>query len=155
MSDRALEDTRLLHLIRASLTASHGIYGAPRVFLNPRERGETCSKRRVARLMRENGLHALHGYRIRLIPFAKPHLLIPNLLQRQFTVSKPNEAWVTDITYIRTCQGWRYLAVVVDLSSRKIVGWAFKPTVHRELVMEAVLKVVHSRRPRKTLIHSD
>ncbi len=105
--------------------------------------------------MRENGLHALHGYRIRLIPFAKPHLPIPNLLQRQFTVSKPNEAWVTDITYIRTCQGWRYLAVVVDLSSRKIVGWAFKPTVHRELVMEAVFKVVRSRRPRKTLIHSD
>ena len=72
--------------------------------------------------MRENGLHALHGYRIRHIPVAKPHVLIPNVLQRQFTVSKPNEAWVTDITYIRTWQGWLYLAVVVDLFSRKVVG---------------------------------
>jgi putative transposase len=105
MSERALEDARLLRLIRASFTASHGIYGAPRVFLDLRERDETCSKHRVARLMRENGLHALHGYRIRHLPAAKQHVLIPNLLQRQFTVSKPNEAWVTDITYIRTWQG--------------------------------------------------
>ena len=155
MSERALEDARLLRLIRASFTASHGIYGAPRVFLDLRERGETCSKHRVARLMRENGLHALHGYHIRHIPVAKPHVLIPNVLQRQFTVSKPNEAWVTDITYIRTWQGWLYLAVVVDLFSRKVVGWAVKPTIHRELVLEAVLKAVRSRRPRKTLIHSD
>ena len=75
-----------------------GSMAPPRVFLDVRERGETCSKHRVARLMRENGLQALHGYRIRHIPVAKPHALIPNLLQRQFTVSKPNEAWVTDIT---------------------------------------------------------
>lgn len=127
----------------------------PRVFLDLRERGETCRKHRGARLMRENGLHALHGYRIRHRPAARPHVLIPNLLQRQFMVSKPNEAWVTDITYIRTWQGWLYLAVVVDLFSRKVVGWAFKPTIHRELVLEAVLKAVRSRRARKTLNHSD
>lgn len=105
MSDRALEDARLLRLIRASFTASHGIYGAPRVFLDLRERGEACSKHRVARLMRENGLHALHGYRIRHIPVAKPHALIPNVLQRQFTVSKPNEAWVTDGFYPVSADG--------------------------------------------------
>jgi hypothetical protein len=98
VSDRAHEDARLLRLIRASFTASHAIYGAPRVFLDLRERGETCRKHRVARLMRENGVQALHDYRIPHIPVAKPHALIPNLLQRQFTVSKPNEAWVTDIT---------------------------------------------------------
>ena len=155
VSDRAKEDARLLRLIRASFTASHGIYGAPRVLQDLRERGEICSKHRVARLMRENGLRALHGYRTRHIQVAKPHALIPNLLQRQFTVSKPNEAWVTDITYIRTWQGWLYLAVVLDLFSRKVVGWAVKPTIHRELVLEAVLKAVRSRRPRKTLIHSD
>ena len=106
VSDRAQEDVRLLRLIRSSFTASHGIYGAPRVLQDLRERGEKCSKHRVARLMRENGLQALHGYRIRHIPVAKPHALIPNVLQRQFTVSRPNEAWVTDITYIRTWQGW-------------------------------------------------
>lgn len=154
-SDRAQEDARLLQLIRASFIASHGIYGAPRVFQDLRERGETCSKHRVARLMRENGLRALHGYRTRHIPVTKPQALIPNLLQRRFTVSRPNEAWVTDITYIRTWQGWLYLAVVMDLFSRKVVGWAVKPTIHRELVLEAITKAIRSRRPRKTLIHSD
>jgi len=155
ISERAQEDARLLRLIRASFIASHGIYGAPRVLLDLRERGETCSKHRVARLMRENGLRALHGYRTRHISVAKPSALIPNLLQRQFTVSKPNTAWVTDITYIRTWQGWLYLAVVMDLFSRKIVGWAAKPTIHRELVLDAITKAVRCRRPRKALIHSD
>ncbi|HFJ9612631.1 TPA: IS3 family transposase [Stenotrophomonas maltophilia] len=105
ISDREQEDARLLRLIRASFTASHGIYGAPRVFLDLREQGEACSKHRVARLMRVNGLHVLHSYRIRHIPAPEPHVLIPNLLQCQFSVSRPNEAWVTDITYIRTWQG--------------------------------------------------
>lgn len=155
VSDRAQEDARLLRFIRASFTASHGIYGAPRVLQDLRERGETCSKHRVARLMRENGLRALHGYRTRHIPVARPQALIPNLLQRQFTVSLPNAAWATDITYIRTWQGWLYLAIVMDLFSRRVVGWAVKPTIHRELVLEAVMKAVRSRRPRKTLIHSD
>jgi putative transposase len=112
----------LLRLIRASFTASHGIYGAPRVFLDLREAGETCSKHRVARLMRENNLRALHGYRTRGWKVGKPAVLIPNLLQRRFTVTRPNTAWVTDVTYIRTWQGWLYLAVVLDLFSRKVVG---------------------------------
>lgn len=85
----------------------------------------------------------------------KPAVLFPNLLQRQFTATKPNTAWVTDITYVRTWQGWLYLAVVMDLFSRMIVGWAAKPTVHRELVLNAVLMAVRRRRPRGTLIHSD
>ncbi len=155
LSNRAQEDARLLRLIRASFTASHGIYGAPRVFLDLREAGETCSKHRVARLMRENDLRALHGYRVRRWAVGKPAVLIPNLLQRQFTTTRPNIAWVTDITYIRTWQGWLYLAVVLDLFSRKIVGWAAGPTIHRELVLNAVLMAVRERRPRGTLIHSD
>jgi putative transposase len=155
LSNRAIEDARLLRLIRASFTASQGIYGAPRVFLDLREAGETCSKHRVERLMRENGLRALHGYRTRRWSVGKPAVLIPNLLQRQFTVTRPNKAWVTDITYIRTWQGWLYLAVVIDLFSRKVVGWATGPTVHRELVLNAVLTAVRGRRPRGTLIHSD
>ena len=98
ISNHAVEDTRLLRLIRASFLASHGIYGAPRVFLDLREAGEICSKHRVARLMRENNLRALHGYRIRRWSVGKPSVLIPNLLQRRFTVTRPNTAWVTDIT---------------------------------------------------------
>jgi putative transposase len=155
ISNRAQEDARLLRLIRASFVASQGIYGAPRVFLDLREAGETCSKHRVARLMRENNLRALHGYRMRRWSVGKPSVLIPNLLKRQFTVTRPNKAWVTDITYIRTWQGWLYLAVVMDLFSRKIVGWSAGPSIHRELVLNAVLMAVRRRRARGTLIHSD
>ena len=155
VSKRAQEDARLLRLIRASFVASQGVYGAPRVFLDLREAGETCSKHRVARLMRVNGLRALHGYRTRRWSVGKPSVLIPNILQRQFTVTRRNRAWVTDITYIRTWQGWLYLAVVMDLFSRKIVGWSAGSTIHRELVLNAVLTAVRCRHPRGTLIHSD
>jgi putative transposase len=82
-------------------------------------------------------------------------LLVPNLLKRQFTAPRPNVAWVTDITYIRTWEGWLYLAVVMDLFSRRIIGWAMRPTIHRELVLDALLMAVRRRRPRGTLIHSD
>ena len=155
LSDHAREDARLLRLICASFTASHGIYGAPRVFLDLREAGETCSKHRVARLMRVNNPRALHGYRVRRWSVGTPSILIPNLLQRQFTVTRPNKAWVADITYIRSWQGWLYLAVVMDLFSRKIVGWSAGPTIRRELVLDAVLMAVRRRRPRGTVIHSD
>lgn len=155
ISNRAQEDARLLRLIRASFVASHGIYGAPRVFLDLREAGETCSKHRVARLMRINGIRAAYGYGARRHSAAKPSALIPNSLQRNFTVSKPNSAWVTDITYIRTWQGWLYLAVVMDLFSRKIVGWSTRPTIARELALDAVMMAVRRRRPKRTLIHSD
>ncbi len=154
-SDHAHEDARLLRLIRASFVASQGVYGAPRVFLDLREAGETCSKHRVARLMRVNRLRALHGYRMRRWAVGKPAALVPNILQRQFTVTRRNKAWVTDITYIRTWQGWLYLAVVMDLFSRKIVGWSTGPTIDRELALDAVLMAVRRRRPRGTVIHSD
>jgi putative transposase len=155
VSNRAQEDARLLRLIRASFTAGQGIYGSPRVFLDLREAGETCSKHRVARLMRENHLRARHGYRTRGWSAGKPSVVAPNLLKRQFMVTRRNKAWVTDITYIRTWQGWLYLAVVMDLFSRKIVGWAARPALHLELVLEAVLMAVRRRRPRGALIHSD
>jgi len=155
ISDRAQEDARLLRLIRASFASSRGIYGAPRVFLDLREAGETCSKHRVARLMREANLRALHGYRTRRWAVGKPSVLIPNLLRRQFTVTRPNKVWVTDITYIRTWQGWLYLAVVMDLFSRMIVGWSAGPTIRRELVLDALLMAVRRRRPRGAMIHSD
>jgi putative transposase len=155
LSARAVEDARLLRLIRASFTASQGVYGAPRVFLDLREAGETCSKHRVARLMRENGLRALHGYRTRRWEVGKPAMLTPNVLQRHFSPTTPNSAWATDITYIRTWQGWLYLAVVIDLFSRKVVGWAAGSTIHRELVLDALASAVKRRRPRGTIIHSD
>ena len=130
-SQRAAENARLLKLIRASFDASNRIYGSPRVFLDLREAGETCSKHRVARLMRVHKIRAVRGYGRKPKSGAKPSELIPNVLQRQFDVGRPNRAWVTDITYIRTWEGWLYLAVVLDLFSRKIVGWAVAPTIGR------------------------
>jgi putative transposase len=155
ISRRAQEDIRLLRLIRASFVASHGIYGAPRVFLDLREAGETCSKHRVARLMRVNKIRAVRGYRTRQRSVSKPSELVPNVLLRNFDVTRPNKAWVTDITYIRTWQGWLYLAVVMDLFSRKIVGWATRPTIGRELALDAIMMAVRRRRPHRTIIHSD
>ena len=154
-SNRKLEDKRLLRLIRASFDASQGVYGAPRVFLDLREAGETCSKHRVARLMRENNIRAQPGYRTRRYVSGKPIKLIPNLVNRNFEVSKPNRVWVSDITYIRTWEGWLYLAIVMDLFSRKIVGWATRSTIHRDLVMDAIMMSVKERQPKETIIHSD
>jgi len=154
-SDRAVEDKRLLKLIRVSFAASQGVYGAPRVFLDLREAGETCSKHRVARLMRENNIRAKAGYRTRRYVAGKPFELIPDLVKREFEVSRPNRVWVSDITYIRTWEGWLYLAIVMDLFSRKIVGWATRSTMHKELVLDAVMKAIKTRRPKSTIIHSD
>ncbi len=155
LSDRAVEDQRLLGLIRAAYAASHGVYGAPRIFLDLREAGETGSKHRVARIMRANNIKALHGYRTPRYTRGHTSLLTPNTLQREFTVQRPNTAWVTDITYVRTWEGWLYLAVVIDLYSRRIVGWSTKPTMARELVLDALLMAVRRRKPKHALIHSD
>lgn len=155
LSDRAVEDQRLLSLIRAAYAASHGVYGAPRIFLNLREAGETCSKHRVARIMRVNNLKARYGYRAPRYTQSPISLLTPNTLQRGFTVPRPNTAWVTDITYARAWEGWLYLAVVMDLYSRRIVGWSTKPTMDRELVLDALLMAVRQRNPPHVLIHSD
>ena len=155
LSDRAVEDQRLLGLIRAAYTASHGVYGAPRIVLDVREAGETCSTHRVARIMRTHNIKALHGYRTPRYARGHTALLTPNTLQRGFTVQRPNKAWVTDITYVRTWEGWLYLAVVIGLYSRRIVGWSTKPTMARELVLDAILMAVRRRKPKNALIHAD
>tara|TARA_Y100001963_G_scaffold148356_1_gene226108 strand:- start:887 stop:1690 length:804 start_codon:yes stop_codon:yes gene_type:complete len=155
-SDRAIDNRRLLAQILASYQGSSGVYGSPRVFLDLREAGETCSLNRVARLMKEHKIKALRGYKAPRGIVGRPSILTPNKLQREFTVSRPDTAWVTDITYIRTWQGWLYLAVVVDLFSRRVVGWSMKPTLHRSLVVDALLMAVWRRRPEeKVLVHSD
>lgn len=155
ISNRGREDQRLLGLIRASHVASGGVYGAPRIFLDLREAGETCSKHRVARLMRMHNIRANYGYRRPRAGVGRVSAVAPNTLERGFNVSRPNRAWVTDITYVRTWEGWLYLGVVMDLYSRRIIGWATKPTLTRELVLDAILMAVKRRRPTRALIHSD
>ena len=152
----AQDNERLVVLIRASHTASGGIYGSPRVTADLRETGERCGKNRVARLMRIYDIRGVTGCKRPRPLFSRPSLLMPNRLQRQFTVSAPNQAWVTDITYIRTWQGWLYLAVVIDLFARKVVGWSMKPTLAKELVLDALLMAVWRRRPTgSVIVHSD
>lgn len=156
LSDRAVEDHRLLPLIRASHAASHGVYGYRRIHLDLREMGEPCGKHRVARIMKSNAIKAIHGYKRPRVIYGRPAILTPNTLDRQFTVGDPDVAWVTDITYIRTWQGWLYLAVVLDLYSRKVVGWSMKPTLAREIVLDALMMAVWRRKPsQQVLVHSD
>jgi len=105
--------------------------------------------------MRVNKIRPVRGYSRKPKFGAKPSELAPSVLQRKFAVNRPNKAWVTDITYIGTWEGWLYLTVVMDLFSRKIVGWAVALHVRKELVLDAVLMAVRRRRPRATVIHSD
>jgi len=156
VSDRAVEDRRLLTLIKASHEATDGVYGCPRIFKDLREAGETCGRHRVARVMKA---HGVKGVVVRKRPQYKtgtPSRLAPNRLDREFTVDAPNRVWATDITYIRTWQGWLYVAAVMDLYSRRIVGWSMKRSLHRDIVLDAILMAVRRRRPRQqVLVHSD
>lgn len=156
VSDRAKEDARLLDLIRYSYAASHGVYGARRVFGDLREVGESCGLHRVERLMRKHRIKAVRGYKTPRAIAGRPSIIAPNHLQREFTVDAPNKVWVTDITYIRTWQGWLYLAVVLDLYARKVVGWSMKASLSRELALDALLMAVWRRKPASSVIvHSD
>lgn len=155
-SDRAVEDERLLCRIKASYAASGCVYGSPRIFLDLREEGETCGIHRVERIMKQSKIKAIRGYKRHRYVRGEPSVLVPNHLQREFTVDQPNRVWVTDFTYIRTWQGWLYLAAVMDLYSRKIVGWSMKARMTGDLVLDAILMAVWRRRPDPDiLVHSD
>jgi putative transposase len=156
VSERQREDQRLLALIKDSYVGSHGVYGARRVFGDLREVGETCGLHRIERIMQSHKIKAVRGYKSPRHIAGRPSLIAPNHVQRQFTVDEPNKVWVTDITYIRTWQGWLYLAVVVDLFARKVVGWSMKPTLSRELALDALLMAVWRRKPaEQVIVHSD
>lgn len=154
---RARDDQRLLGLIKHSWLESGSIYGHRKITKDLRELGETCSKHRVARLMKQEGLRAMVGYGRRPRPLSGPiGAVANNILARAFTAQAPNRSWVTDITYIRTYEGFLYLAVVLDLFSRQVVGWATRPTQHADLVLQALLAAVWRRKPKPgLLLHSD
>ncbi len=156
LSDRALEDTALLVEIQQSFDESNGIYGSPRVHRDLREAGFVCSENRVAKIMRAARLKSIRGYRKPRFKSGRPAMAAPNRLQQQFTVNKPDETWVTDITYISAYEGWLYVAVVIDLYSRAVVGWSMKSTMATEIVLDALLMAVWRRKPRQpVIIHSD
>jgi putative transposase len=156
LSSKAKEDLRLTNLICHFYKESDSSYGSPRIFKDLREQGETCGENRVARLMNVAGIKAVRGYKKRKYHYTKPSEAYPNRLEQQFEYEQPDQAWVTDITQLRTLEGWLYLAVVIDLYSRMVIGWSMKPTIHRDIVLDALLMAVWRRKPKqRVIIHSD
>ena len=133
------------------------MYGSPRIHDELKDDGETVSRHRVARLMREHGITARPKKRFRKTTDSNhSYPIAPNLLERNFKTEHPNEAWVGDITYLWTGSGWAYLAVVVDLYSRRVVGWALDDNMRTELVLEALEMATRHRVVVPHLIfHSD
>ncbi|HCI4282253.1 TPA: IS3 family transposase [Klebsiella variicola subsp. variicola] len=156
VSVRDKDNQRLLTLIRDSYSLSGGVYGYRRVHGDLNEIGETCGKNRVGRIMQLNRIKAVRGYKAPRRIAGRPSVVAPNRVQRQFTVVRANQVWVTDITYIRTWQGWLYLAVVIDLFARNVVGWSMKPMLSRELALDALIMAVWRRKlDGEVIVYSD
>jgi len=151
---KRLTDAQLLALIRAIHAELKGAYGSPRMVRELRGRGFPASKERVERLMRENGIRARHKRRYKATTDSKHSLPIaPNVLDRGFAPAAPNQVWAADLTYIWTEQGWLYLAVVLDLFNREVVGWSIKPRMTADIVVDALAMAWFRRRPAPGLIH--
>ena len=153
-SQRAREDEQLKVHIRAAHKASRGRYGSPRVQKELCAQDQHVGRKRVARLMKADGLAARRKRRFRrTTDSTHQHPVAPNLLDRQFTVDAPNAVWVTDITYIWTQEGWLYLAAILDLYSRKVVGWAVDESLERHLALDTLAMALSNRRPARGLLH--
>lgn len=153
-STRKKEDAKLTEEIRQAYVLSRGTYGSPRIHTDLQEAGTRVSRKRIARLMRENGIRARRRNRYQVTTDSNHSMPIaPNLLGRQFNVEKPNIVWASDLTYIWTAEGWLYLAVVMDLFSRRIVGWAMDNHMRTELVMKALEMAIKQRNPAPGVIH--
>ena len=149
-TDRSLtEDIRLIH------AESSGAYGSPRVHATLRRHGRRIGRSRIERLMRHAGLRGLAALprRTRTTDSRHGYPIAPNRLCRTFTAAGPNQVWLADLTYIPTGEGWLYLAAVLDLHTRKIVGWSMRETLHTEIATEALTMAIDRQRPAPGLIH--
>jgi transposase InsO family protein len=151
---RTREDQVLAVAVAAIYAEHHGRYGSPRVRMELRDRGQRSGRKRIARLMRVQGLRARPRRRYRTTTDSRHGLPVcPNLLARRFAVAQPNTAWVTDMTYLWTPQGWLYLAVIIDLFSRRVVGWSMSERIDRKLALDALRMALAQRHPQRGLIH--
>lgn len=154
---RAIADERLLLNIRIAHHASGETYGAPRILRDLRDGGHHVGQKRVARLMRQDGLIGRRRRRwVRTTDSMHAHPVAPNVLARQFDVNGihvVNRAWVADITYVPTQEGFLFLAVVLDLASRRVVGWAMRPSLEADLALAALRSAIVERRPEPGLLH--
>jgi len=154
-SRRAAANQVLLRQIREAFEISDQTYGSPRICRQLRANGRCCGENRVARLMRKAGLRAMRPTRTGTrTTVSDPQLpTFENILEQDFTAEAPDMKWAADITYIPTEAGWLYLSVVLDLSSRRVVGWAMKSTLNRSLATDALKMALRQRRPSPGLIH--
>lgn len=153
-SRRSLEDQRLLVHIKVLHAASKDTYGSPRIAASLRQQGETCGRHRVARVMQAHGVVAKRRRKFRGTTNSAHDLPVAeNVLNRQFTPTAPNRAWVSDITYVPTSEGWVYLATVMDLAFRGIVGWAMSDRIDRRLACDALSDALRRRQPAPGVIH--
>ena len=151
---KRLTDSQMLTLIQSIHAELKGAYGSPRMVKELRERGFPASKERVERLMRENGIRARHKRRFKVTTDSRHNLPVaPNLLDRNFTPEAPNQVWASDITYLWTDEGWLYLAIVLDLFNREVVGWSLKPRMTADIVTDALTMAWFRRKPAAGLIH--
>ena len=151
---KRLTDAQMLALIRAIHKELKGAYGSPRMVKELRGRSFSASKDRVERLMRENGIRARHKRRYKVTTDSKHGLPVaPNLLNRNFTPSGPNMCWTSDITYLWTDEGWLYLAIVLDLFNREVIGWSLKPRMTADIVTDALTMAWFRKKPTTGLIH--
>lgn len=151
---KRLTNAQMLALIRAVHAELKGAYGSPRITKELRDRGFPASKARVDRLMQENGIRARHKRRYKATTDSKHNLPVaPNLLERNFTPEAPNQVWTADLTYIWTDEGWLYLAVVIDLFNREVVGWSMKPRMTADIVIDALTMAWFRKKPAPGLIH--
>jgi len=157
VSERKKKDEILQSKIRIIHNKSKKRYGSPRIHNTLKAEGEPVSKKRVARIMRENEIVSISKKKFKATTYSKHSLPIcPNLLNQNFYSKAPNQAWVGDITYIPTAEGWLYLATIIDLFSRRVVGWAASERMTTDLVEQAFLRAYWKRKPNNELIfHSD
>jgi transposase InsO family protein len=153
-SRRSRENRSLEDKIRVFHAASHGIYGSPKIHRDLIDDGVRCGKNRVARIMREAGIRSRTKKKFKATTNSRHNLPVaPNLLNQDFTVNAPDRTWVSDITYIHTEKGWLYLAVLLDLFNREIVGWATSSRMTRQLAIDALQMALGRRTPAEGLIH--
>jgi len=155
-SARRAADDKLMDVIATIFEDSNKTYGSPRVWRELVKKDIHVGRKRVERLMREQGLRAIQVYKKPRYEAGRPATTADNVLEQDFNSPKPDRVWVTDITYIRTLEGWLYLCAVIDICSRRAVGWSMGRRQDHELVLGALKMAVGRRRPGKGLvIHSD
>ena len=157
VSKKVKDDNRLIGLLKEAWLESGRVYGYRKLHDDLRSLGEACSLNKISRLTSLAGIKAQIGYKRKAGFYGgKPAVVAPNHVARAFEVGVQDQVWVTDITYIKTHEGWLYLAVIIDLYSRRVIGWSMQSRMQMDLVLSALLMAVWRRKPKsKVIIHSD